>query len=290
MIVFSLYLLGILMAILTGFCLRKTLLRGPASPLLIELPSYHLPRASSVGREMLWRLKNFLWRAGKVILPVCVVLSALNALSWEGGVHFVQGHEASLLSTIGQFLTPLFSPMGLRQENWPATVGLISGMLAKEVVIASLNALYTDQMSFLLQGSFDVIASLKAALWSIPQHFMTSTAQPSFLNQRLLASFNGPVGAYAYLLFILLYLPCVSTMAVIRQEANTYWMAFSIAWSFLLAYALAVLFYQGATLKLHPWQTLSCLALVVLLFTALIFILGRIAQTRLGGSYALANP
>jgi ferrous iron transport protein B len=118
---------------------------------------------------------------------------------------------------------------------------------------------------------------------------MSTTDTSSLLNQHLLVSFDGPAGAYAYLLFILLYLPCVSTMAVIRQEANVRWMLFSIAWSFIVAYAVAALFYQFAGLRLHPWQALSCLALVLFFFTTLVLILRRIAQTQLRGQYALTN-
>jgi ferrous iron transport protein B len=124
--------------------------------------------------------------------------------------------------------------MGIHLNNWPATVGLITGILAKEVVIGALNALY----------------------------------QPG----QMLHQFDGAVGAFAYLIFVLLYVPCVSTIAVVARELGKKWACFSVAWSTLMAYGLAVLFYQLATVKQHPLSSvvyvagvLGCIGLGVLM-------------------------
>ncbi|VEB33072.1 ferrous iron transport protein B [Legionella cherrii] len=163
---------------------------------------------------------------------------------------------------MGQWITPLFAPMGIHQDNWPATVGLLTGMLAKEVVVGTLNSLYAQvgHVGELAAAHFDFWAGIKAALWSVPQNL---AQLGSALTNPILASaadnpvsqsvygimaqrFDGKIGAYAYLLFVLLYIPCVSTMAVIRQEANRKYMWISVVWSFVIAYAAAVLFYQSA--------------------------------------------
>jgi ferrous iron transport protein B len=267
-IVFSLYLIGIIMAVLTGFLLRKTLFKGDASPLILELPAYHKPSLTRLFKETGLRLKFFVWRAGKLIVPICVILGALNALTLDGSISMGEANSQSILSFFGQLLTPLFAPMGLHQDNWPATVGLLTGMLAKEVVVGSLNALYAQmgQLPEAATTGFNLLGGLQEALWSIPHNLsqlgsalinpIVASAPNNPLSQSvygvMVKRFDGQAGAYAYLLFILLYIPCVSTMAVIRQEANRNLMWLSIVWSFIVAYSAAVLFYQIARFSLHP--------------------------------------
>lgn len=303
-IVFSLYLIGILMAVLTGFLLRKTLLRGPASPLILELPAYHRPSSRRLLKETSLRLRHFLQRAAKLIIPVCVILGGLNALTIHGTINVGDASSDSILSLIGRWLIPIFSPMGLHQDNWPATVGLLSGMLAKEVVVGSLNTLYA-QMGHITQINvmdFNFFGSLREAAWSIPQHL--SELGPAFLNPLLAGvqeneistsvygiiykHFDGRVGAYAYLLFILLYIPCVSTMAAIRQEASRKLMWFSIAWSLVVAYAAAVIFYQFATFLRHPEQSTAWILGILFLIVASIITL-RFVAIQPGGRHAVAN-
>ncbi|KTC92493.1 Fe(2+) transporter permease subunit FeoB [Fluoribacter dumoffii] len=261
-IVFSLYLIGILMAVFTGFLLRKSALKGHASPLILELPAYHKPALKRLFKETFMRLRFFVVRAGKLIVPICIILGGLNAITVEGGINSGEASTQSLLSLMGQWITPLFTPMGIHQDNWPATVGLLTGMLAKEVVVGTLNSLYAQaaHVGEIAAAHFDFWAGIKAAFWSVPQNL---SQLGSALANPILASaadnpvsqtvygimaqrFDGKIGAYAYLLFVLLYIPCVSTMAVIRQEANKKFMWISVIWSFVIAYVTAVLFYQGA--------------------------------------------
>jgi ferrous iron transport protein B len=300
-VVFSLYVIGILMAVLTGYMLRKTTLKGQASPLILELPAYHRPAFKRLFRETGLRLRFFITRAGRMIIPVCVILGGLNALTIDGGFSSTDASTNSVLSLIGQWLTPIFSPIGLSQENWPATVGLLTGMLAKEVVVGSLNSLYAQvgHLSQLNAANFDFLGSLQTALWSIPENLaglghalinpVLASAPDSEVSQSVYGMmakrFDGQAGAFAYLLFILLYIPCVSTMAAIRQEASRGLMWFSVAWSFLLAYAAAVLFYQGARLSMHPAQSIfwiTTMIAAVVLFISLL----RYRGLSLGVRYA----
>jgi ferrous iron transport protein B len=138
-IVFSLYLLGIMVAIFTGVILRKSLLPDKVAPLILELPPYHLPSLQAILRQTWQRLQGFVLRAGILIVPFCIVLGTLNAINTDGSLSLIEGNPHSLLAAFGQWLTPIFSPMGIQAENWPATVGILAGVLAKEVVIGSLN-------------------------------------------------------------------------------------------------------------------------------------------------------
>ncbi|QEY50377.1 Fe(2+) transporter permease subunit FeoB [Legionella longbeachae] len=261
-IVFSLYIIGILMAVLTGFILRKSTLKGHASPLILELPAYHKPALKRLIKETSLRLRFFVLRAGKLILPVCVLLGGLNAITLDGGINSGEASTQSLLSVMAQWITPFFAPMGIHQDNWPATVGLLTGMLAKEVVVGTLNSLYAQigHVGEIAAAHFDLWAGIKAAFWSIPENLsqlgsalanpVLASAADSPVSQSVYGvmaqRFDGQIGAFAYLLFVLLYIPCVSTMAVIRQEANRKLMWFSVIWSFVVAYMAAVLFYQAA--------------------------------------------
>lgn len=267
-VVFALYLIGIAMAVLTGFILRKTLLKGEPSPLLMELPAYHVPQLRSLGLHAWHRLKSFVFRAGKLILPISVLIGALNSLNLDGTLNGGDGSAQSFLSMAGQWMTPIFAPMGIQIDNWPATVGLLTGVLAKEVVVGTLNTLYA-QMGHAVAASgvdFNLWAGLQEAVLSIPANLadlgrafsnpVLAKAPIHSLDQHaygvMFQQFDGRIGAFAYLLFVLLYFPCVSTMAAMVRELHRGWAVFSMCWSTGIAYAVAVVFYQAATLMRHP--------------------------------------
>jgi ferrous iron transport protein B len=296
--------MGILMAVLTGFLLRKSLLKGQASPLILELPAYHKPSLRRLFKETVTRLRFFVVRAGKLIVPICIILGGLNAITLGGGVNTGDASTQSLLSIIGQWITPLFAPMGIHQDNWPATVGLLTGMLAKEVVVGTLNSLYAQagHLGELAAAHFDFWEGIKAALWSVPQNLAhlgsalanpvlasaDDTAVPQSVYGIMAQRFDGQIGAYAYLLFVLLYIPCVSTMAVIRQETNKKFMWMSVAWSFIVAYGAAVSFYQVARfIKYSPNALVYSLISLLVLFS----VIGMYwySKRSIGRQNALAN-
>ena len=291
-IIFSLYLLGIGMAVLTGYLARRTFLSGQSSPLILELPTYHCPTFLRLSKEAGLRLRYFLVRAGKVILPLCLVLSFLSI--------DLTSRYSALFAYIGQWIMPIFSPMGIHADNWPAVISLMTGMLAKEVVIGTLDNLYS-QMTNVSQGwqavmPVDFWLMCQQAVLSIYEHLQTlfggslqqaDGAAIGTLPEKLRQHFGSSMAAYAYLLFILLYIPCVSTMAAIRQEATRRLMWFSIVWSMGLAYGTAVLFYQIAT-WVAPMQPMIMyrigggLLLVLVLWTGLHLL-------KQGGQRALGN-
>jgi ferrous iron transport protein B len=288
-IVFALYLIGIGMAVLTGFLLRQTLLKGQPAPLIMELPPYHWPHLKTLSIHAWQRLSGFVVRAGRLIVPICMVIGALNAFNLDGTLSTGDADTHSLLSLVGQWVTPVFSPMGVHADNWPATVGLVTGVLAKEVVIGTLNTLYAEigHLSVASSHYVGVLAGLKAAVLSVPQNLhslgqavfnpVLAQAPVTTLNQGvygLMAErFDGKAGAFAYLLFVLLYFPCVSTMAAMLRELHRGWAVFSGFWMTGVAYATAVVFYQAATFFRHPFSSSVWIAAMLSAFLITVFAL-----------------
>jgi ferrous iron transport protein B len=286
-IVFLLYFTGIVMAMLTGLLLRKTVLHGEPAPLVMELPPYHLPNIKALFIHAWQRLRGFVLRAGKLIVPICMILGVLSALNIDGTIGV--GNANSLLAYLGRMLTPIFSPMGIHQDNWPATVGLVTGVLAKEVVIGTLNTLYSQvgHLASLQASHFDFWGGLHTALMSIPQNLsqlgnalgnpVLAQAPVHTLSQSvygyMYTKFDGQVGALAYLLFVLLYFPCISTTAAMLREVNKAWTLFSVLWTTGIAYAVAVAFYQAATWAKHPLTSSAWLSgIIVMLIIAIVSI------------------
>lgn len=294
--IFSLYLIGISMAFLTGLLLRKTLLKTEAMPFIMELPPYHLPTWRVVFRQTWIRLTGFLWQASQLIVPVCMLLGILNTLTPQLTFISNGADQTSLLSALGRFITPLFAPLGIQAKNWPATVALLTGTLAKEVVVATLNTLYTQvgHLTVIADNGFNFWNNLWAAVISIPENFqglphalqnpILATAKAQDLNNGVYGImqqyFSGQSGVFAYLIFTLLYVPCVSTTAVIARELNKRWAIFSVVWSTVFAYGLAVFFYQLATLSQHPGTSLMWCLSIASLFFASIFCLRYVGKNR----------
>ncbi len=283
LIIFSLYLVGILAAIFTALLLKHTLLPGQAPALLIELPIYHKPALLNVLLNTRNKLNSFILDAGKIIVAVVLIINVLNSLGTDGTF----GHEnqpQSVLSTAAKLATPLVEPLGITEENWPATVGLITGLLAKEVVVGTLDTLYHPQPATHPSSNeepYQFIPAIQEALWTIPNNLSSlasSIIDPLGLQaidhvenkltlaqeqgfslstlDKMVSYFDGYIGAYAYLLLILLYFPCVATFSAIKQELGWRWALYSGGWSLILGYSFSVGFYQAATFNQHPVSSL----------------------------------
>lgn len=263
-IVFLLYLIGILLAIATGLLLKKTLLKGDAVPLLLEMPNYQWPHWKSLWFHCWHRLRRFVINAGKLILPVCMIIGALNSINMQGK-WLNAPDNTSLLSVIGQQIVPVFKPLGIEEDNWPAAVGLLTGILAKEVVIGTLNSLYAQSADKeVALESFSIGERLLAAVATIPNNLRALvSAQPdpdarqksSHVYGEMVQRFHSQENAFAYLLFVLLYFPCVSATAAMLREVQKGWTGFSICWTTGLAYTISVTYYQTATFITHPFQS-----------------------------------
>ncbi|SHI73423.1 ferrous iron transport protein B [Malonomonas rubra DSM 5091] len=292
-IVFLLYLAGIAFAVLTGLILKHTLLRGNITPFVMELPPYHVPTLKSVLLRTWDRLKSFLLKASRFLIPLVALLALLNTMSIDGSI----GHDDSkdsLLASVSRTITPIFAPMGISQDNWPATVGIFTGIFAKEAVVGTLDAIYLQNETAAANeetANFNLPATLQEAVATIPENLAgvvgslsdplglgigdtsnrTAAAEEQDVNSSIFgtmgALFDGKVGAIAYMLFILMYFPCVAAMSAVYRETNRRWTAFLASWTTGLAYISATSFYQLATFAEHP--TFSSLWLVgCLLFSA----------------------
>jgi len=311
-LIFALYLIGIVVAVLTGFLLKKTILAGEVTPFVMELPVYHLPRLGNVLSKTWDKLQSFLFGAGRLIILVVVILSFLNSL----GTDFTYGNEnseKSVLTNIGKGLTPLFKPIGIKQENWPATVGLFTGLFAKEVIVGSIDALYLSQTGVEpTKQTFDLSQRLSDAVQTIPDNLTlvvsaltdplgldidiedkVGIAQTQNVSQgifdHLKQSFDGQLGAFSYLLFILLYSPCVSALGATFKETGRKWTLFSIAWTSFLAYSLSTILYQSGQISTAPVSAISWILFFILLHLANILFLNYWAKHKQAKSNELIN-
>ena len=296
LVVFALYFLGILIAILTGLMLQKTILPGKAEPFLIELPPWRLPTLKNLIYGTWTRLKGFLLDAGKIIIIMVMLIQVFNSI----GKDFSFGNqdsENSILSVTAKAVVPIFKPMGIDERNWPAIVGILTGVLAKEVVVGTLDAIYTSldkkdnknqQPESIKQGLINAVVSIKVNAIGLkdlildPLGFATIKAKDQGVNDSLFGiirdRFADKYAAFAYLLFILLYFPCVAATAAIAREAGIKWAIFSGTWSTGLAYFIATNFYQLSHFSRNPISASLWLASFIGIITSLYFYLKKVGK------------
>ncbi|WP_221796827.1 Fe(2+) transporter permease subunit FeoB [Oceanobacter mangrovi] len=282
--VFSLYILGIVMALLTGLALKNTLFKPELTPFVMELPAYHIPTVKGVLLKTWERLRSFIRRAGKTIIIVVTILSFFNSIGSDGSFGN-ENNEKSVLSGFARVVTPVLHPLGVEQDNWAATVGIITGLFAKEAVVGTLDALYNPEDSA-DDGEYDLIGSLTEAVMTIPANLIDvshNLLDPLGLSlvgadqteeQGVHAStfgamaslFGSQLAAFSYLVLVLLYTPCVATLGAMVREAGSRWMLFVAGWSTGLAYTSAVLVYQIGSLPQHPLSSslwiLGCIGFI----------------------------
>ena len=210
LIVFSLYFLGIIVAIATGFLLNKFILRSTKTDLIMELPSYRIPTMAGAIIHMWERGKLFIYKAGTLILVASIVVWFVS--SFPLGVTF--GSEQSFAGMIGNAIAPIFSPLGF--GNWESAVSLMFGVVAKETVISTFGTLYG-----VAEGS----------LGSVLQTVFT------------------PLSAIAFMVMTLVYIPCIATIGMIKRETGSWkWAGFSLTYSLVIGWLLSFVVYQGGLL------------------------------------------
>lgn len=212
LIVLSLYVLGIVVALILAKVFSSTLLKGETSLFVIELPPYRMPQAKALWRSTWDKGKGFVRKAGTFIFAGSVFIWLL---SYAGPTGFNVNMDDSFLAMIGGLLAPLFAPLGF--ATWQAAASLITGFLAKEAIISTMNIIYATPDEGKLQG--------------------------------LLAHYYTPLSAYSFMVFILLYVPCLATVATIQKETGSKkWTLFSIGYALVIAYVLSLIIYQGGKL------------------------------------------
>jgi ferrous iron transport protein B len=237
-------------------------------------------------------------RAGQVIVPMVLVLNVMNSVGTDGSFGN-ENSDKSVLAEVGRTLSPAFAPMGLDAENWPATVGIFTGILAKEAVVGTLDATYSalavsDAGETEEEAPFDLKAGLLGALATIPANLadaLGSWEDPMGLNVgdltdtaavaesqaittgtfgAMASRFDGAAGAFAYLLFILLYAPCVAAIAAIYRETSPGWAVFTVLWTTGLGYIVATVFYQSAIFARDPASSAAWIGGMLALFAAVV--------------------
>ncbi len=211
LVVFSLYILGIAMAIASGLILKHSVFAGEPAPFVLELPPYRIPKPGNILIHVWDRIRGFLVKAGTLIFFMSVVLWFLQ--NFDTKFRMVSDSAEGILAAVGTAAAPFFRPMGFGM--WQPAVALLAGLIAKEAVVASLSMLYCFSLT---ADSLTVAAS------------MTGFA---------------PLSAFSSLVFILLYTPCVAAVATIYREMNSLrWTLASIAWQLLAACLMSTLVYQ----------------------------------------------
>jgi len=206
LIVFSLYLTGMVLAVIMARIFRRIFFKEDTAPLIMELPPYRWPNPKDVAYQMWFQAWMFMRKAGTVIFLFVILTWALAYL--PVGVPYAS--ESSIIGHFGKWLAPVFAPAGF--GFWQAAVALLFGILAKEMVVGILGTLY-----------------------GVEQHGLAVVLQQHFT----------PLSGYAFLLMTAIYIPCIPAIVLIKKETNAKWMTVAIVYTFVLGWSLSVLFFQA---------------------------------------------
>jgi ferrous iron transport protein B len=238
----------------------------------MELPPYHMPALRGCLEHVGHNVRSFLTRAGAVIVTIAVVLSLANALFDK----MAGGGADERRAAAGRVLTLALRPMGVSEENWPAAAGLLTGLMAKETIVGTLEVLYAhaDGHADATEEPFSLKDALGGAVAQLAADYGLR-AKPDEEEEPdvgLLASMRRNFGdrsaAFAYLLFILIYSPCVAALIVLGREAGWRWMGFAVLYQTLLAWMVATAYYQIATFAEAPLRSAGWLGVVAAMAAA----------------------
>jgi len=252
-VIWSLYVMGILLAVLMGLIFKKTLFRGEAPMFIMELPPYRMPSLHSLCVHTWEKGKHFLIKAGTYIFAVSVLVWFMLNLPWG-----VEHKRDSYLGQAGAAIAPIFEPVGF--GNWEAASSLITGVIAKEIVVGTMGEIYApkkeeqEEVPTLQEDLKEIVTSFGAACKSAVSTLLYlpgEEEQEEDLSGLKLAIQGGftPLTSYAFMAFVLLYMPCVVAIAAMRQEFGTWkWAVVGFVYQTALAWAVALIIYQGGRL------------------------------------------
>lgn len=210
LVTYSLYVFGILVALLMAYLFRKFLFKSEETPFIMELPTYRLPIPKALFIHVWERVRGYIVKAGTVIFAASVILWVITSYNFSGPAIITESFGAS----IGKVIAPVFKPLGF--GRWQAALSLLTGIAAKEIVVSNMAIVY---------GFADPEATRAFA-------------------QVLQSEFTA-LSAYAFMVFVLLYTPCVAVIGVIKRETNSWkWTGFSVAYQIAVAWVFAFLVYQ----------------------------------------------
>lgn len=198
----SLYLLGIIIAFLMGILFKNTLFKKDEEPFIIELPEYKLPEVKLLFKHTWDKGKGFLKKAGTVIFSVSIIVWILSNFNLTGMTDI----NSSFMAYIGKFISPIFKPLGF--ASWQNSVALLTGIMAKEVVVGTMGVIYGSDLTTILPKVFS------------------------------------PLSAYSFLVFVLLYTPCISLIATMKKEYGSKMAIFSVLYQLVLAWVASFIVYN----------------------------------------------
>lgn len=305
-VVFAIYLIGIAVALAYGLLLRHTIFKGKESTFIMELPPYHLPQPRNLFRHAWLRLREFIFRAGKIVVIMVTILGFMGSVGTDGSFGNDNG-EKSVLGVVGTAITPVFEPFGIEEDNWPASVALFTGLFAKEAIVGTLNSLYgIDERRETVEiknerddVTFDVASIVKSAVVSIPRNLagvfagfanplnvegnIADAEKAELENAASLTVMRshfklGKFQVFAYLLFVLLYVPCVASLATAFRELGRKFGTMLVTFQTAIGWSLAVLFFQITVGGSALWIFVAA-ALLLSVVVSLVFI-GKSVQKR----------
>ena len=210
-VVFSLYLIGFLVAIASAFVLQKTVLKGGHAPFVMELPPYRMPTAKTLALHLYDKIKDFMTKAGTVILGASIIIWFCQYFDFS--LHHVENSADSILGVIGSFIAPIFTPLGF--GDWKSSVSILTGLIARESIVSTMGILYGT-------GEGASLATAVAGAYS-------------------------PASAYSIMVFALLFIPCFAAVTTLRKEMNSAkWTAIALGFQTVAAYVMTFIIYNIA--------------------------------------------
>ncbi len=221
-VMISLYVIGVLTAIIMSRLLCCFLIKGQDVPFVMELPPYRFPTSKAMFRHTWEKGKQYLKKMGGIILVASIIVWALGYFPHHENLTKQEQQEQSYIGTIGKGIEPLFKPQGF---NWKLDVGLVAGVGAKEIVASTLGVLYAGDESI---GDEDA-----------------EDSRYPILHEQMTREGITPLSGYCFLLFVLLYFPCIATIAAIKNETNSWkWASFAAGYTTLTAWVVSAAVYQ----------------------------------------------
>ena len=224
-VMLSLYVAGILVAVIVSKIFSTFVIKGEDTPFVMELPPYRMPTAKAIGRHTWEKGKEYLKKMGGIILVASIIVWALGYFPHDDSLSTSAQQEQSYIGRVGKAIEPVFQPQGF---NWKLDVSLIAGVGAKEIVASTIGVLYSGDDSFADDDTFS-----------------DDDEKYTHLRQLMLAEGITPLAAYCYLLFILLYFPCIATIVAIKNETGSWrWATFAAVYTTIVAWVVSATVYQ----------------------------------------------
>jgi len=250
-VIWTLYILGMLLAIVMGYLFKKTLFKGDAPMFIMELPPYRMPTFTSLCLHTWEKGKHFLIKAGTYIFAVSVLVWFMLNLPWG-----VEHKRDSYLGKAGAAVAPIFQPLGF--GTWEASASLITGVIAKEIVVGTMGEIYAppaeeeaEEKPTLGEDLKEIVVSFGGAVKTAVSTllYLPQDEEPEEDQTGLRAALKGqftPLTSFAFMAFVLLYMPCVVVGAAMRAEFGTWkWVGVAFVYSTILAWTVALIIYQG---------------------------------------------